>query len=91
MSRASNTTLDALHGLLAGALKDELARAIELAQHEDEDKRKPINPQLLDKVMKFLKDNGIDAPGRANGPVADLADELAGINVDDDAFPHTFQ
>lgn len=81
MSRASADLLDGLHGLVAGALKDELKRAIELANHEDPELRQPINPQLIDKALKFLKDNAVTAP-LANKPMNDLADELSQLDVD---------
>lgn len=84
--RATESALDALHGLLAGALKDELQRAID-ARDEDGN-RVPINPQLLDKVMKFLAQNGVDAP--ASAPRVDsLASTLAGLDVDlDEIAPY---
>jgi hypothetical protein len=81
MSRATSDLLDMLHGLVAGALKDELVRAAELANHEDPEKRQPINPQLIDKALKFLKDNSITAP-LGNKPVNDLASELASLDLD---------
>lgn len=79
MSRASSDVLDGLHGLLAGALKEELGRAIELATREEDPV--PINPQLLDKVMKFLKDNEITAPASSK-PLQDLSETLSGLDVD---------
>lgn len=79
MSRATNDLLDAIHGMLAGALKDELDRAMN-ARDEDGN-AVPINPQLLDKVMKFLKDNDVTAPA-SNKPLNALADTLAGLDVD---------
>lgn len=79
MSRASNDVLDAIHGMLAGALKDELERA--MSARDEDGNRVPINPQLLDKVMKFLKDNDVTAPA-SNKPLNDLSDTLAGLDVD---------
>lgn len=79
MSRASNDLLDAIHGMLAGALKDELDRAMN-ARDEDGN-AVPINPQLLDKVMKFLKDNDVTAPA-SNKPLNALADTLSALDVD---------
>jgi len=78
-SRASGELLDAIHGLLAGALKGELERAIEHSEKAKEPV--PISPQLLDKVMKFLKDNGVDAP-KSCEPIDQLAMTLAGLDVD---------
>jgi hypothetical protein len=79
VSRASNDLLDAIHGMLAGALKDELDRAMN-ARDED-GSAVPINPQLLDKVMKFLKDNDVTAPA-SNKPLNALADTLSALDVD---------
>lgn len=79
LSRASADVLDAIHGLLAGALKDELERALEAARREEDPV--PINPQLLDKVMKFLKDNDITAP-LSSKPLNDLSQKLSELDVD---------
>lgn len=84
MSRATETMLEALHGLLAGALTDELERA--MSAKDEGGKAVPINPQLLDKVMKFLKDNGIDSPGRANKQVNSLIEKLGNLDLDDEAM-----
>jgi hypothetical protein len=85
MSRATSDALDAIHGLVAGALADELKAAMELANHSDPELRQPINPQLLDKAMKFLKDNAITAPAN-NKPLADLASQLGDLDLDDEAM-----
>lgn len=79
MSRATSELLDSLHGLVAGALKDELVRAMN-ARDEDGNPV-PINPQLIDKALKFLKDNAITAP-LGNKPVNDLAGQLASLDLD---------
>jgi hypothetical protein len=79
LSRATNDILDAIHGMLAGALKDELERA--MTAKDEDGNAVPINPQLLDKVMKFLKDNSITAPA-SNKPLNDLSETLAGLDVD---------
>jgi hypothetical protein len=78
MSRATEDTLDALHGLLAGVLKDELEAAVGRAA----EKKEPISPQLFDKIMKFLKDNGVDTP-RSSKRVADLEDFLDDLDLDE--------
>lgn len=80
MSRASSDLMDMLHGLVADGLKQELQRA---AEARDEDGNPiPINPQLLDKAMKFLKDNGIDAP-KSSPKVDSLAAQLADLDLDE--------
>jgi hypothetical protein len=76
--------MDMLHGLVATGLADELKRAMEAAAKEGED-RIPLNPQLVDKAMKFLKDNGIDAP-RANKKVDALAGVLADLDLEGEAL-----
>ena len=82
MSRATEAQLDALHGLLAGALADELGAAIERSHDWVDDeghphRGEPINPQLLDKVMKFLGQNGVDSPAQS-----ERKDRLAGFLQD---------
>jgi hypothetical protein len=85
MSRATSDMLDMLHGLVAGSLVDEIKAAYALSTHEDEEKRVPMNPQLLDKAMKFLKDNAITAPA-SNKPMNDLAATLGDLDLDDEAM-----
>jgi hypothetical protein len=82
MSRANTDLMDAIHGMVASALKDELVRAMKAAVGPEP---VPINPQLIDKAMKFLKDNGIDAP-KANPKVDALAATLGALpDLDMDA------
>ena len=84
MSRAGSDVLDLLHQLVATGLTEELSRAITLAADPDPEKRVPINPQLIDKALKFLKDNGVDAP-RANKKIDALADVLTDLDLDTEA------
>jgi len=79
MARANADLMDLIHGLVADSLRQELERAYEAK--DENDQPLPINPQLLDKAMKFLKDNGIDAPA-SNAKVDNLANKLASLNVD---------
>lgn len=44
----------------------------------------PINPQLFDKIMKFLKDNGVNAPA-ASERIDTLAQKLSELDLDDEA------
>ncbi|MGH6746386.1 hypothetical protein [Novosphingobium sp.] len=81
--RASNDLLDMLHALVAGSLTDELARAAERAAlPRDDANYAPLNPQLIDKALKFLKDNGVDAPAKASR-VDSLAVTLGELDLDD--------
>lgn len=82
MSRANEALLDAIHGLVAGSLKDELTRAAAMAALPDPEKRVPLNPQLIDKALKFLKDNGVDAPARS-ARVDELAATLGDLDIDE--------
>lgn len=98
MSRASDAVLDAIHALVAGSLKDELIRAAEAAAlpptieverdgktvTEDNPGYRPLNPQLIDKALKFLKDNGVDAPAKSER-VDNLAATLADLDIDEAA------
>lgn len=77
--------MDMLHGLVATGLTEELERAIAAAAlPKDNPGYAPINPQLIDKALKFLKDNGVDAP-RANKKVDTLAATLGDLNLDEEA------
>lgn len=63
--RASADMLDELHALQAATLFAEVKR---YTDHVDEDGKPdpiPVPPALLAQITKFLKDNGIDSPGRA--------------------------
>jgi tagatose-1,6-bisphosphate aldolase len=86
MSRATSDVLDLLHSLVGTSLTAELTRAAtRAALPVDDENYAPLNPQLIDKALKFLKDNGIDAP-KANKPVDDLARTLGDLNLDDEAM-----
>lgn len=96
MARASSTAMDALHGTMARLLTDELVRAGKAAsaprfttRTNDEGNEErvpnpdyiPLNPQLLDKALKFLKDNGIDSPEKSKA-IHDLSVALDDLNLD---------
>lgn len=101
MARANDELLDAIHGLVAGSLRDELERAAwaasqpQFIDEPDPDTGElrrvknpeyaPLNPQLIDKARAFLKDNGVDAPAKSER-VDRLADELASLDLDDVAL-----
>lgn len=63
--RATDEQLDELHRLVGETLLSELSRYITSGES--------IPPQFFSQVLKFLKDNGIDAPSRA----VKLRDRLA--------------
>ncbi|MFN3573618.1 MAG: hypothetical protein ACK4TR_08835 [Phenylobacterium sp.] len=80
--RATESLLDLLHGAVADALRDELGRALARAKANPEDPDCAVNPQLIDKVLKFLAQNGVNAP--ASAPKVDaLAAKLADLNLDE--------
>jgi hypothetical protein len=63
--RASSDLMDELHALQAATLMSEVKKYTE---HRDVDGNLdplPVPPALLSQINKFLKDNGIDSPGRA--------------------------
>lgn len=95
MTRASSDLMDALHGLAAAALTEEIRRNMEAASQppriENDDGElidnpayEKLNPNLIDKALKMLKDNAITAP-ESNQPLNDLASELSDLNLDDPA------
>ena len=87
MSRALESALDALHAMAADVLADELKRAIKRAEAEPDSPDFAVNPQLIDKVLKFLSQNGVNAP--VSAPRVDaLAAQLADLDLDDHALKH---
>ena len=87
MSRALESALDALHAMAADVLAAELQRAIARAESEPDNPQMAVNPQLIDKVLKFLSQNGINAP--VSAPRVDaLAAQLADLDLDDHALKH---
>jgi hypothetical protein len=95
MSRATDAALDALHSLAAASMTEELRRGLERAREpktirvEDKDvpnpAYEPLSPKVLAVAIKFLKDNGIDAPASAVR-FTGIVDELRNLNVDDPNF-----
>ncbi len=83
--RALEAALDAMHGLVAESLITELQMHLRLLRAgENSDEPYMIPPQFLDKVLKFLAQNGINAPKQA--PRVDaLAATLADLDLDAEA------
>ncbi len=93
MIRASNNHMDALHGLLAKTMFEEIAAYVN-GDRKGVDKegntfKLPMPPALLAQAIKFLKDNGVDAPGRDNKGVDRLANLLANYNPAEDELQAT--
>lgn len=81
--RALEAALDAMHGLVAEALTTELRSHLRLLEEtKDSDEPYMIPPQFLDKVLKFLASNGVNAP-RSSPKVDTLAMELNDLDLDD--------
>ena len=68
---ASESTLGALHELVAQVLKERLGKA-ELVSAAD-----------ISAAVKFLKDNNITATREANKALGELQDELSKVSADD--------
>lgn len=95
MARASSDALDRLHATVARVLTEELVRAKHAAEQprkikrmvEGQEVEEPnpefsvLNPQLIDKVLKFLKDNGIDSPAKS-AAISSLAQALDDLDLD---------
>ena len=80
--RALEAALDAMHGLVADALIVELRMHLKLLEKtKDSDEPYMIPPQFLDKVLKFLSQNGINAPA-ASPKVDKLAMQLDELDLD---------
>lgn len=63
--RAPSDALDELHALQASALMSQLKRYLNHVDEEGNPAPLEIPPALFAQVTKFLKDNGIDSPARA--------------------------
>lgn len=74
--RGSETLLEQLHGAVADGLVQEIKNY--------QDSGEPIPASLLAQAIKFLKDNGIDSPGRENNKIDLLAEEMDGVDFEDD-------
>lgn len=86
MSRASESALDALHELVAKVLQENLVTVTEPVLDKDGNKVGekviPPSPQMIAQAIKFLKDNGIDAPVSSKR-FTDLAAALDDLNYED--------
>ncbi|SKB49830.1 hypothetical protein [Sphingopyxis flava] len=69
MSRASENALDKLHELVAETLMAGL-------------KAEQVSPQMIAQAIKFLKDNGVDAPASSKR-VSNLEQALMELDPDD--------
>ena len=82
MSKATEDTLDELHGLHAETLLDTLRKYKEGLILDDDGIVQTPPPAFLAQVGKFLKDNGIDRPAST----VDTVDVLAGEMPEFDSF-----
>lgn len=87
MSRAKEGALDALHAAVATVLTEAVQvheRPIldKEGQPTGETERVAPSPQMIAQAIKFLKDNGIDAPAKSER-MSNLAAALADLDVDE--------
>lgn len=85
MSRATEDTLDTLHGAVADNMLEQL-RAYKRGEYDRYEvnaegqkvlvERATVPPALLAQIAKFLKDNGVDTAVRAGDPLDTLMREL---------------
>lgn len=75
MSKATEASLGALHGLLATSFASEIQGYI--------DRGEPIPASVLAAASRFLKDNGIDAPARDNAELDEMASVLEDLDFSD--------
>lgn len=76
--RASANQVDELHALQAATLMAEVKRYTDATKTLEDGTvvpdPQPVPPALLAQINKFLKDNGVDSPGRGRK----LQDDLQG-------------
>lgn len=86
MSRATDALLDDLHSLTAETLIAELRQCREHKDASGNLAPLPVPPALIAQALKFLKDNGVDAPAVAQR----VGDALAACmpDFDADSPPH---
>lgn len=85
MARLSAEMADLLHQLTGSAIINDLKAAMAATEtHEDGSVTPvPVPPALIDKALKFLKDNEVTAPA-SNKAKSNLAETLGGLNLDTD-------
>lgn len=71
-SRALESALDELHAQVAKVLTEGLT---------GEGEKSP-SPQFIAQAIKFLKDNGVDAPAKSER-ISNLIDTLGAVNLDE--------
>ena len=87
MSKATEDTLDELHGLHAETLIDTLQKYKAGLILDDNGEVQTPPPAFLAQVAKFLKDNGIDRPAST----VETVDVLAGEMPDFDSFENVLK
>jgi hypothetical protein len=79
VSRATDELMDELHGLVAQGILGELQAA--RAKRDEQGNPVPVPASLILAAMKFLKDNGVDAPVRSPR-LSTLASQLKDLDFD---------
>lgn len=74
--RASEAALADLHSHVATELTKQIVEGVQEVTREGEVVTVSCKPATLAAAIKFLKDNGVDAPAKPVGPVADVAEAV---------------
>lgn len=83
--RTTDDSFDALHGIVADALIEQITawkegRLVDFGRvsggEEGKDYVKVLPPALIAQAIKFLKDNGIDTPAKTGSKVDTLKDSM---------------
>lgn len=77
MSRATNDLMDSLHAMAAETIIEQIMkyRRGEILDPKSGEVL-PVPPALIAQALKFLKDNGVDSPARAQKMLDALKDKL---------------
>lgn len=77
--RATSDQVDELHALQAATLAAEVKRYTGAVDDDGKPAPQPVPPALLAQINKFLKDNGVDSPVRAQDLHDSLKDRLPSL------------
>jgi hypothetical protein len=69
--KATPEALEALHGLLAGHLADQIAAAKKSGD--------PLPASLVKEIREFLKDNGVEQNALPTNPIGKLAGDVESL------------
>ena len=72
-SRVDESQVDVIHNLLANCMETSLRQMLLSGE---------VNPQMVGKVIDYLKHNNIKVVSEANTPLSSLADLVAQIDIE---------